>query len=288
MKTTKEFPATHSMSTTWFVADEEGNIALFDFDENGPVPKDIPSESSSCLMTAEEDLGEKDEDFIEYLELTDEQVDELMSDAIKIEDFIFDDEHDGDLFVQVEEEYKKEFLEVFIDRIDCCLSHKHGIYYLWSIFGYGEPEAYRKRAKETFLKTVKRAVHIWVDSYSEDDFDGAKEHWKLPFYCYKQPYSSYTDLAKRTNVPKYPFKEEQISEKQRSKLIRVPLKFTECTGFQIAQYVICGWYAGYDDIELDKKEYTKFPKTKGGFGYFLRYQDKKSDGEKPVIIDSED
>ena len=59
MKTTKEFPATHSMSTQWFVVDEEGNIGLFDFDENGPVPVDIPSESSSYLMTAEEILEKK-------------------------------------------------------------------------------------------------------------------------------------------------------------------------------------------------------------------------------------
>ena len=73
MKTTKEFPATHSMSTQWFVADEEGNIALFDFDENGPVPVNIPSENNSNLMTAEEDLGAKDENSIEYFELTDEQ-----------------------------------------------------------------------------------------------------------------------------------------------------------------------------------------------------------------------
>ena len=26
MKTTKEFPATHSMSTQWFIVDEEGNL----------------------------------------------------------------------------------------------------------------------------------------------------------------------------------------------------------------------------------------------------------------------
>ena len=41
MKTTKEFPATHSMDTEWFIADAEGNIALFDFDDDGPVPVKI-------------------------------------------------------------------------------------------------------------------------------------------------------------------------------------------------------------------------------------------------------
>ena len=69
MKTTKEFPATHSMSTEWFVVDEDGNIALFAFEEDGPVPIDIPSESNSYLMTAEEDFGEKDSNNIEYLDV---------------------------------------------------------------------------------------------------------------------------------------------------------------------------------------------------------------------------
>ena len=138
MKTTKEFPATHSMSTQWFVADEEGNIALFDFDENGPVPVDIPSENDSNLMTAEEDLGAKDENSIEYFELTDEQVEELMLNAVSPSEY--DIENDYDLFVQVDEANKNEFLEVFSDSIEYCLSHKHCIYFLWSLFGYSEPE----------------------------------------------------------------------------------------------------------------------------------------------------
>ena len=122
MKTTKEFPATHSMSTEWFVVDEDGNIALFSFEENGPVPVDIPEENNSFLMTAEEDFGEKDSNNIEYLELTDEQVEELMRDAVSPENYNIKDDYC--LFVQVDEEHKKEFLENFIDEIDFCLSHK--------------------------------------------------------------------------------------------------------------------------------------------------------------------
>lgn len=286
MKTTKEFPATHSMSTQWFVVDEEGNIALFDFDENGPVPVDIPSESSSYLMTAEEDFGEKDSDTIEYLELTDEQVEELMSEAVSPDKY--DIENEYDLFVQVDESNRKEFLEVFIDRVDFCLSHKHGIYYLCHLYGYGEPEAYRKRAYETFFKTVNRVVSVWVDAYTEDDFSGSDGKWPLPFYCYKQPYNSYEELAKRTNVPKFPFKENQIPEKQRNKLIRIPVKFSECTGLQIAQYAICGWYAGIEEFEKDKRNYTKFPKTEGGFCYILDEQNKDRDGSIPITLPDED
>ena len=285
MKTTKEFPATHSMSTEWFVVDEDGNIALFAFEEDGPVPIDIPIESNSYLMTAEEDFGEKDSNNIEYLELTDEQVEELMSDAVSPENYNIKDDHC--LFVQVDEEHKKEFLEVFIDEIDFCLSHKHGIYFLSCLFGYDQPEFYRNRALNTFYKTVKRVVYIYDGAYCDEDFSGTETKWPLPFYCYYQPYNSQLELAKRTNVPKYPFKEEQISERQRKKLIRIPVKFSECTGFQIAQYAICRWRSGVYE-EIDNKLYTKFPKTEGGYCYILDEQNKEDDGETPIVLPAGD
>ncbi len=285
MKTTKEYPATHSMSTTWFVADEEGNIALFDFDENGPVPVDIPGENCSTLMTAEEDFGSKDSDKIEYFELTDEQVEELMTDAVTPDKF--KSINDYNLFVQVNENYKKEFLEVFNDRIEFCLSHKHNIYYLYSLLGYEKPEEYRNLSLKTFFKTVKRIVHIWIDAFIEDDFSDEEQKWPLPFYCYKQPYDSSYDLAQRTNIPKFPFKEEQIPEHQRHKLLRVPLKFSECTGFQIAQYAICHWFASYEK-EINNRTYAKFPKTGGGHCYILDYQDKEKDGPTPIVLPAED
>lgn len=286
MKTTKEFPATHSMSTEWFVADEEGNIALFSFDENGPVPVDIPSDYDSELLTSENDLGAKDSDSIEYFELTDEQVEELMSNAVSPDKY--DIENIYDLFVQIDEENKKEFLDVFTKKIRFCLSHKHGIYFLWSLFNYDEQPPSKKKTLETFFKTVKRVVHIYLDAYSDDDFGKNKDNWPLPFYCYKQPYDSGYELATRTNVPKFPFKEEQIAENQRHKLLRVPFKFSECTEFQIAQYAICDWYPQREEIEIDNRRYTKFPKTEGGYCYILAEQDKTKDGETPITIDAEE
>ena len=38
MKKNKEYPATHSMDTAWFACDLDGNIAIFQFEENGPGP----------------------------------------------------------------------------------------------------------------------------------------------------------------------------------------------------------------------------------------------------------
>ena len=39
MKTTKEYPATHSMSTAWYIVDDEGNVGILDYNENQPENK---------------------------------------------------------------------------------------------------------------------------------------------------------------------------------------------------------------------------------------------------------
>ena len=39
MKLFKEYPATHSMSTSWFAIDEEGKVAILNFEDNGPIPQ---------------------------------------------------------------------------------------------------------------------------------------------------------------------------------------------------------------------------------------------------------
>ena len=40
----KEYPATHSNDTAWFCVDLDGNIAVFDIEENGPTPNDFEGE----------------------------------------------------------------------------------------------------------------------------------------------------------------------------------------------------------------------------------------------------
>ncbi len=50
MKTDREYPATHSMSTTWFGIDKDGNVAIIDFNENGPVPSFIGEESPESVI----------------------------------------------------------------------------------------------------------------------------------------------------------------------------------------------------------------------------------------------
>ena len=50
MKTDREYPATHSMSTAWYIVDDEGNVGILDYNENGPVPHGIPEHGISELV----------------------------------------------------------------------------------------------------------------------------------------------------------------------------------------------------------------------------------------------
>src|SRR5262245_16214620 len=52
-----DFPAAHSMDTTWFAVDQDGHIGMFDSGEPGAVPKDV-----------EKSIGQDDDAVLEALE----------------------------------------------------------------------------------------------------------------------------------------------------------------------------------------------------------------------------
>ena len=77
----KEYPATHSLSTSWFAIDLDGNVAILDFNENGPVPTVADSDSSEASVLMEV-LAEK-QDNLPYpiLDFTKEEINEIISNS---------------------------------------------------------------------------------------------------------------------------------------------------------------------------------------------------------------
>jgi uncharacterized radical SAM superfamily protein len=45
----QDFPAAHSMDTTWFAIDADGCVGIFDSSENGAVPKDLTGFTSETI-----------------------------------------------------------------------------------------------------------------------------------------------------------------------------------------------------------------------------------------------
>src|SRR5574344_730949 len=140
MKTNKEYPATHSMSTTWYAADEDGNVAIIDFDDNGPVPIGIPTEG--CFENVVFDqMIINSKSFLHESNYTEEQALDFINDAKsvdkKTDNMIFDS-----CIVQIDIKKEDTFLKIlsnrkrkhFDDITSMTISKKHGIYYL-SLYG---------------------------------------------------------------------------------------------------------------------------------------------------------
>ena len=82
MKADKEYPATHSMSTAWYMVDDDDNVAIIEYNENGPVPWDVPEgEGISSLLFG----PNTNEDLLPRIPfaITEEQVDDFLSDLIE-------------------------------------------------------------------------------------------------------------------------------------------------------------------------------------------------------------
>ena len=113
MKTTKEFPATHSMDTEWFIADAEGNIALFDFDDDGPVPVKIADNDD--FWGELDEIGVPDKDGINSFELTDEQANYMLRHFKPISDFSTENEYDCLVQIKDDEESLKTFIRTNVE-----------------------------------------------------------------------------------------------------------------------------------------------------------------------------
>lgn len=79
MKIDKEYPATHSMMTSWFAIDAEGNVAIVEFGDDGPVPDFVGYKENSPSEVMFETLADDENDNIPYLPLTDEQINMMLS-----------------------------------------------------------------------------------------------------------------------------------------------------------------------------------------------------------------
>ena len=133
MKTNKEYPATHSMSTAWFAADEDGNVAIVHFGDNGPVPECISGAQDAVEEIVYQTFVEtKDTCPCRTLNLTDQQALEIYDKSLK------KPERYNDLICGSVVKIKKEMENTFFDEISkmdvwkevTCLSQNLGLYFI--------------------------------------------------------------------------------------------------------------------------------------------------------------
>ena len=175
MKTNKEYPATHSMSTAWYVADEDGNVAIIDYDDNGPVPWETEQTSIDQLVYGHCEDYETN-DFL-AIDLTDDQIDDLMENPHQPED----EELWFDCIFEIDFEQEQDFLELAKDpefEIDLCISKKRRLYAV-EIYDCTEKRGGKYVAIESsclkkmidrgMIKQIYKAKNFFINDEWKDD-----------------------------------------------------------------------------------------------------------------------
>ncbi len=258
MKTDKEFPATHSMSTSWFGIDKDGKVAIIDFNENGPVPSFLGEESPESLI--EDVLPAKGPDKINYLEFTDQQTLHMidsMGDA--------DGNHPVEFthIVKINPDLTKRFISLCKQNLKktnsegfdlniLCLSAKYGVY-IHDFYDWSEEDIKSLYSENILQKEIS------FDFWCNEEWDKENGKWifdmdfkNIPFYHYQQPYDP-GQLIERTYIPKFPFDETQLDSLSKKIALRFPFSFETQKLFQISEFTPCRSHGSSNYLKTEQE-----------------------------------
>ena len=270
------------MSTAWYAVDEDGNVAIMDYNDNGPVPWQTEQTCTEELVFGH---GEDSKDRV-YLpiQLTDDQIYELLEDAKEP-----NDEYNSwflDSIVQIDMNQEKEFLDLIKQpdiKVRRCLSKGLGLYILDCEHCFEDKRKaihthplkrsslYKMLASKMILK-----VYDAKSFYVNDNMEGGKvffdvEFDSAPYFIYGQPYWNEL-LAERLNIPKHPVNISQFPEALKKRVHYVPLRFHECKQFQIAEWHPCDFNSG-DEKVVNGCRYGLLTLTDGTKAYVMSDMD---------------
>lgn len=263
----KEYPATHSMATSWFMVDLDGNVALIDIDDNGPVPISIPKEENyqSILFGTMPD----DNTGMKRIPLTKEQAQGIISATKPVGDVT--EAPYADIMV-IDTAMRDRFIEIAmkVTKGDefVCLSEEDGLY-LCDLFVYDNAELEAEVLKLYTDKVILRTNYLDALDLFDNEAEGKRLMGKFPFFFYDQGYSNITFPATRESVPAHPFKEEQLSEKARKGALRIPVHFRDAEMIQLEEYYDCDSYFS-EDVKINEGIYDYLPNAEGGNSFFRK------------------
>lgn len=271
MKTDKEYPATHSMDTTWFAVDESGEVAILQIEEEGPGPEPKTDIHSYELIWY---LGESDHHGTAILQFTEEQINELTSELKEPDVKTISNSCNILLAPNQIEKLRKHGAQ-----FDLCYSKSNNFYHLnwWKCKNDNELDAYLQSLIDDgiVLKACQCDIEIYFRDWREDQSEHRLAHF--PFYVYEQSYDQ-SRAAERVVIPKHAFREEQLPETVKKEyVIHLPVKFSELKTLQPAEFVDCScWYERNHTKVVNGVTYMQVPLSHGGYGYV-----KLITGDKP-------
>ncbi|MBR5299990.1 MAG: hypothetical protein IKU36_07050 [Bacteroidales bacterium] len=259
MKTNKEYPATHSMATSWFAIDEDGKVAIMNYEDNGPVPIGTPEASPEEIIMTTFSTKVEGKPW-RSLPLSKDEIQYLMENTEKYPDCLCDGEGFHYAVVRV----CKDGMGAFIEAAEAfqsddwgntvCLDDEDGIFYLdWF--------AYDKNKKKVVRKIESLGVIEPLRKIFQSDDDDCKELSGLPFWGYRQLYSPWLPMEK-LYAPRFTFKEDRLTPKLRELAHRIPVKFDDADKIQIAEHLP---FATYHDskVLINNRKYTPLHDASG-------------------------
>lgn len=275
MKTDKEYPATHSMSTAWYMVDTDGNVGLMAFDDNGPVPDFEHVQPELGLSDLVFGQGFSADDTCGGIHLNEAQLHELLGAPRRPDDV----EQWFDVCLAVAPERTAEFLSLCNDKniMNCgCVSPEMNLFlvYVANCVDYEndciiEGSPLDRMIKGGMIRAVYQLPELDVSSEYDRSTESVvftKEFDNAPFYVYCQSYWT-SDLQHRMNVPTHPVGIGQIDEAYRKKMLHVPVRFKDAEDLQIAQWFVCKSNA--HEVAIGNAGYSLFPIDKHTGRYFL-------------------
>ncbi len=266
----KEYPATHSMSTAWYIVDEDGNVGIMDVNDDGPS---IVNYRETCL--ADLIFNAKYNEIQNKIDYTEEQILEILSPCEEIHDDIIP----HDVVVKIHLSKKDRFFKLLDNpdiKLSFCISEKFG-YYMIDASNYISRKAptFSKILEEDLIKELFQLQHYFIDDINREN-DGEitfeNDFSSCPFYVYGSGFYN-RHCQVRTSIPQHPMKLEQMPECFADEMVKVPLKFSERPTLQIAEYIPFHNYCSVLQSKCFKYHHMEL--NDGSWGYIMDHFDEE-------------
>ena len=277
MKIDKEYPATHSMSTAWYCVDEDGNVGIFDIEDNGPVPEDGYEEN--CVEEVFwEDFSHKKGKY-RRLNLKSEQIPQMLESLESEDDWKKDEEEWSDVswmnvIIQIDLSKYDLLLQAYAMEVDpyyplVCLSEEQGLFY---VDFFNNKAGVDFLVKNNVIKGKFKAPQYETPfniSVDEEKIRTLHESQKYPVFLYLQDYWPFAHPAVRLNNPQSPMKIEQLPPKIQRKIHRLPLKFKDAERIQLAELMPVN-ISGCPEYVYDGKVWLLIKLSDDTNGYYCK------------------
>ena len=279
MFTDKEYPATHSMATSWYIVDDDDNVGIMQFDDNGPVPFGI---NQDCSYANNLIFGEllNENEMAGSINFKAEQLHDLLGEP----HLPIDEKNWFDIVVEIDKN-KKDFFFSIIENSNSkivflgCISEIYGLYKIDVWKCTDDNSKIIKGSALDKLITSKIILNIYgIPEFEMDcdynselgDFEFKCGFGEVPYYIYLQPYWP-SNLQRRMNIPKHPIKLSQIEYDKRGEILRIPGKFKDMENMQIATWYPSELVVSFSDEEvaIEDNRYTLLPMMDGTKSYVL-------------------